>query len=224
VRRGPIAPRACLGVALAVAMHHASVAAAQTAVPDESGLVPEGGIPPRSVAWHPWIVFDPYLSRREDFVAAAYASERPIGAQAARGGFEATFGQTIETPAGAWFSRLEAEWGLRYTGAGHVALLLPRYTMAAGALLGPVEISARSGVALIEVHFGSGGFGAGLFSPRAGVAVGIRIGHVRLGAAALTEYAWRWFGGPSARVETVALEASLVDISHPLPSWYRVER
>lgn len=213
-----IALVACLGGLLA------RPAAAQGPAADDAGLVTEGGIPPRSVVWSRWSLFDPYLSRREFVLSGGYVSEWQAGAQGPRSGIEATFGQTIESDAGRLFVRLEAEWGARATGDGHVVLIVPRYTYAAGAIAGPLEVSARAGAALAEIHVGSGGLGAGFLSPCVGVAAGVRLGPIRLGAAALSEYAWRWFGGPSARVEGVVVEATLIDRSRRLPPFYRVER
>ncbi len=176
------------------------------------------------MVWRPWRLFDPYLSRRENVVSGGYASERPGGAQASLGGFEGTFGQTIEAGTGALKVRPEVEWGFRWTGGGHCVFVLPRYSYTVGVLVGPVEVTSRVSSTLAEVHVGSGGFGAGLFSPRVGVGAAVHIGPIRLGAVLFSEYAWRWFGGPNARVKGLLFEASLVDLSHPLPSRYRVEK
>jgi hypothetical protein len=216
--------RLAFGLAAAVAWLFGGGRIAYAFPPDDSGAPTQLGLPPGSMVWRPWRLFDPYLSRREYVVSGGYASERPLGTKATLAGFEGSFGQTMESRAGPLFARLERDWGLRWTGGGHCVFLLPRFSYAAGALFGPFELTAQAATTLLQVHAGSGGLGAGLFSPRASAGAAARFGRVRLGVATFSEYAWRWLGAPSAIVEGILFEASFTDVSHPLPRFYRVEK
>src|ERR1700678_1716563 len=60
--------------------------------------LPEGGIPPGSVDWHPWSLFDPYLSPRSLLFTGGPAWERFIGQGYEHRGFEVTVGRSIESP------------------------------------------------------------------------------------------------------------------------------
>jgi hypothetical protein len=201
------------------------VRTARAADTGEEAFLAPGDIPPRSIVWRPWSLFDPYLSPRGLVLSGGPTWERgPDGAGPRRGGFEAFFGRTLETRRSVLFTRLELEFGVRVTGGDEWVVALPRYSYAAGLRLGPVEAAARAGVSVAEVHFGAGGFGVGFFSPRVAAGLAVRAGPVRIGALAFSEYAWRWFSGPDARVDGVLLEFELGGRPDGLPSFYRVER
>jgi hypothetical protein len=176
------------------------------------------------MVWRPWPLFDPFLSRRETLLTGGPVWERPTAAPRTLAGFEGSFGKAMETRSGLLTLRLEEEGGLRWTGGGHGVFFFPRFTYAGGLVVGPFDFTARAGVTVLEVHAGSGGFGVGLFSPRVSAGAAVRIGRLRLGAVAFSEYAWRWFGGPSAGVEGVLLEASLRTLPPGLPRYYRIEK
>jgi hypothetical protein len=192
----------------------------------DDGLVPEempdGGIPPGSVPWHPWRLFDPYLSPRSLVITGGPAWERFIGEGYEHRGFEVTLGRSIEAPPSPrpFLVRLELEFGVRVSEPSHWVLSLGRYSYAGALVLGPVELSARAGATVAEVHFGSSGFGLGLFSPRVSAAATVSVGPVRVGAVAFSEYAWRWVGGPNALVQGVLLEIALGRSPDGLPPYY----
>jgi len=136
-------------------------------------------------------------------------------------------GRSIETRAAPFFVRLEADVGLRLTGGSRWVVSAPRYTYAGGLMLGPVELTARVGGAIAEVHFDTGGFGLGFLSPRASVGAAFRWGLVRVGVLGFGEYSWRWLGGPgprSARVQGVLVELSFGGRPEGLPPFYRIEK
>ncbi len=214
----------------------AALPAGPSPAPDEDGLIPEvmpdGGIPPGSLVWHPWSIFDPYLAPRSLILTGGAVWERFVGQGAEHSGFEATAARSIETLRGPLEVRLEAEYGLRASGSGHTGadagpdhwvVSLARYSYAGGLLLGPVELSARAGLTAAEVHFGSSGFGLGFFSPRVSGGIAFEAGPVRVGVLAFSEYAWRWFGGPSAFLQGFLLEVSLGHSPDGLPACYRIK-
>jgi hypothetical protein len=188
-------------------------------------VLPEGGIPPGSVDWRPWSLFDPYLSPRSLLFTGGPAWERFIGQGYEHGGFEVTVGRSIETPPQPrpFLVRLELEFGARVSQPSHWVLSLARYSYAGAIMVGPVELSGRAGATLGEVHFGSSGFGFGLLSPRVSAAATLDVGTIRIGGVAFSEYSWRWLGGPSAFVQGALLELSLGRSPDGLPPFYRVK-
>jgi hypothetical protein len=194
---------------------------------EDEGLTPEvmpdGGIPPGSVVWHPWSIFDPYLAPRSFILTGGPVWERLAGQGYEHPGFEVTGGRSIETPRSPWEVQLEAEYGFRVSGQSHWVVSLARYSYGGGLLLGPLELSARAGLTAAEVHFGSSGFGLGFFSPRVSGGVAFEAGRVRVGVLAFSEYAWRWLGGPSAFVQGVLLEVSVGHSPDGLPPRYRIK-
>jgi hypothetical protein len=150
--------------------------------------------------------------------------QRTVREEDGRGGFDASFGQSIETTVRPWLIRLQADYGLRRAADGDWTLFLPRYTYAGGLLLGPVEATARVGLSVAEVHFGARGFGLGFLSPEVGVGAAVRFGPLRIGALGFSELSWRWIGGSSTRVDGVLVEVGIADHAQDLPPVYRVEK
>jgi hypothetical protein len=193
-------------------------------VPDE---LPEGGIPPGSVLWHPFRLFDPYLSPRSTVFTGGPAWERFIGEGYGHPGFEVTVGRSIEDPPAPrpFLVRLQMEFGVRVSdpSLSHWVLSLARYSYAGAIQLGPLELSARAGATVAEVHFGSSGFGLGFLSPRVSAGATVSVGPVRIGAIAFSEYAWRWIGGPNAVVQGLLFEIALGRSPDGLPPFYRIK-
>lgn len=219
-KRGLLDLLVCVWGALVVRTSAASDPVAEEALPP-------GGIAPGSIVWHPWPLFDPHLSPRETILTGGPVEERYGGTLPSRSGFEATIGRSIETRAAPFFVRLEVEGGFRLTGGSHWVMSLPRYSYAGGLMLGPLEVNARFGSALAEVHFGSGGFGLGFLSPRASAGAAVRAGPVRVGVLGFGEYSWRWLGGSEPRnalVQGLLVELSFGGRPDGLPSFYRIEK
>jgi hypothetical protein len=187
--------------------------------------LPEGGIPPGSIDWRPWPLFDPYLSPRSFVVNGGPAWERFIGQGYESRGFEVTLGRSIETPPQPrpFLLRMESDFGLRVSSPSHWVLSLARYSYAGAILLGPIELSGRAGFTVAEVHWGSGGFGLGFLSPRVSASASVDAGPIRIGAVAFSEYAWRWIGGPNAVVRGFLLEIGFGRDPAGLPPFYRVK-
>jgi len=193
--------------------------------PEDPDVLPQGGIPPGSIVWHPWSLFDPYLSPRSLLFTGGPAWERFIGQGYEHGGFEVTVGRSIETPPRPrpLLVRLELEFGARVSDPSHWILSLARYSYAGAIMVGPLELSGRAGTTVAEVHFGSSGFGLGFLSPRVSAGATLDVGPIRVGAIAFSEYAWRWIGGGSAFVQGVLLELALGRSPDGLPQYYRIK-
>lgn len=181
-----------------------------------------GGIPKGSFVWRPWWLFDPFLSPRELVVSGALVHERPTRG-GDHGGFALAVGPSIETRRGALIFRGQVQYGLRRTGDSHLVLELFRYGYAVGVALGPIELDARIGLGLSDIHFGAGGFGLGFLSPRVGVGAAIKAGGLRVGLLAFRDYAPRWTAGPDARIEGFLLDIALGSPPKGLPPRFRLE-
>jgi len=203
----------------------ASAPSDDVVTPESPDVLPEGGVPAGSVDWHPWSLFDPYLSPRSLLFTGGPAWERFIGQGYEHRGFEVTVGRSIESPPRPrpFLVRLELEFGARVSDPSHWVLSLARYSYAGAIMVGPVELSGRAGTTVAEAHFGSSGFGLGFLSPRVSAAATLDVGAIRVGAIAFSEYAWRWIGGPSAFVQGALLELSLGRSPDGLPPYYRIK-
>lgn len=63
-----------------------------------------------------------------------------------------------------------------------------------GCRVGPVEPEAGIAISTIMVDLLHDDFSVGMFSPKASAGFGIRLGDLRIGAHAYSEYLWRWLG------------------------------
>jgi hypothetical protein len=179
-------------------------------------------IPPHTVPLHPWLILDPHLSRRETYLWGGPVWEQPTDSNPSHDGFAAGYGHSIETRRGVLLVRGNVEHGFRFTGGNHLVVGLFQLMFGAGIAVGPVELTARAGTAVVELQMGHDGFGFGAFSPRADVGAAITVGPLRVGVRAVSEYSWRWTDGPSAFIRGVILEAAMGGVP-VLPDYYRVE-
>jgi len=87
----------------------------------------------------------------------------------------------------------------------------PLYSeLTGGFRLGPVEAHTFVGVSWLNLGGGPDGFLLGGISPRAGVAVGARLGALELHALVATEYTVTFVGGPSERTHLFGLQFSFL--------------
>jgi hypothetical protein len=110
-----------------------------------------------------------------------------------RGGFEGGVGTlTAVRPRPfviAWGSGLT----LRELDAKSFALSYVQY-VSLGLSLGPIEPEVRAAFSIATVDVFHGNWSAELFSPRVSTGVWLRLGKLRVGAHAFSEYLWRWLG------------------------------
>lgn len=190
--------------------------------PPFPGAIPEGDIPPRSLVWHPWRLFDPYLSPRAIVVSGALFDDRQMGTDIQHDGFSLAAGRSIESDYGFVFIRAQMQYGFRLVGEKELAANLGQFAYTTGLLLGPVEIYGRAGLTAADVYLGKGGFGLGFLSPKVGAGVSVHVGRLRVGFLAASELAWRWIGGPSETIHSVVLDLALGSGPAGLPYFYRI--
>ncbi len=193
--------------------------------PEVSESAPSQGVPPHSIPWRTWDLFDPYLSLRDVRLEGGPLVEQPVGSGPAsrQGGFFVGFGQGIETARGPLWLRLERDWLFRWSGGGHGVFNLFQFGIVGGPAIGPLAVAGGVELGVAQIHFGEGGFGLGFLSPRAKAGVTLTLGSVRVAVQGYEEYAWRWTGGPSAFVRGVVLELGLTS-TPGLPEKYRLEQ
>jgi hypothetical protein len=124
----------------------------------------------------------PLLWRR---VGSADAAERH--------GFEGGVGtQTAVRPRPfviAWGSGLT----LRVLDSASFALSYVQY-VSVGLSIGPVEPDVRAAFSIATIDVFHGNWSAELLSPRVSAGAWLRLGKLRVGAHAFSEYLWRWLG------------------------------
>ena len=190
--------------------------------PPFEGAIPEGDIPPGSLVWHPWRLFDPYLSPRESVVTGALFHDRAMGTDAEHSGFSLAGGPSIESHLGVLFVRAQVQYGFRLVGGKEFAAELAQFSYAAGFAAGPLELYGRAGFTVADVYLGKGGFGLGFLSPRVGGGASVKLGHLRIGVLATSELAWRWTGGPSETIHSLVLDIGIGSGPKGLPPFYRI--
>jgi hypothetical protein len=72
--------------------------------------------------------------------------------------------------------------------------------------LGPLELQVGGGLSTLTIDAIHGDWSAELFSPRAEAGGALRLGSLRIGAHAYSEYLWRWFGNTSYLLRGIAFE------------------
>ena len=84
-------------------------------------------------------------------------------------------------------------------------LALGRYQWEAGPRIGPIEPMVQVGFTTVHLDVGHG-VSFGMFSPRVGVGLWLKLPSSRIGVSAFTEYFWRWLGNDSAFVRGLSIE------------------
>jgi hypothetical protein len=88
-------------------------------------------------------------------------------------------------------------WGSGFTLRGldsaSFALSYVQY-VSVGLSLGPVEPDVQAAFSIATIDVFHGNWSAELFSPRVSAGVWLRLGTLRVGARAFSEYLWRWLG------------------------------
>ena len=153
-------------------------------------------------------------------MAFSLVGSRPLSARSESRGYAIAGGESMTLHSGAFLAGGVQEHELRLVPDDALSLSLSRYQLEAGLRLGPLEPMARVGFTTLHLDIGHG-FSLGLFTPRVGAGLWLKLGKVRLGASAFTEYFWRWFGDDSAFVHGLTFELQLETPMQPPPatSW-----
>jgi hypothetical protein len=163
-----------------------------------------------------WAVFDPRHFRHTSNMAFSVLGSRPASSRTESRGYAIAGGESMALHSGAFLAGGIQEHELRLVPDDALSLSLSRYQLEAGVRLGPLEPMARVGFTTLHIDYGHG-FSLGLFTPRVGAGLWLKVGKVRLGASAFTEYFWRWLGDESSWVHGLSFELQL-ETPMPRPS------
>jgi hypothetical protein len=157
------------------------------------------------------VLFDPIDSRW-----GVELSGGPVWWRPARGhvgeserGLELSIAQTQTTYKEWGFVGGRAELAFHALDSKSFAITLPRYTYVAGLRLGPFEPEIGASIALITADVFRGDYSIGLLSPGARAGIYMNIWMLRIGAAATTEYRWRWIGDVDYRFQALMFSVNL---------------
>lgn len=152
-----------------------------------------------------WLLLNPYTSRHNSSLALGLLGFRAESAQRENIGYSLALGESVTTSRGGFLAGGFQEHELRLVPKDALSLSLGRYQWEAGPRLGPLEPMARVGMTFMHLDVGHG-FSFGMFSPRVGLGLWLKLPHSRIGVSAFTEYFWRWTGNESAFVHGLTLE------------------
>ncbi len=130
---------------------------------------------------------------------------RPSNENAENLGYSFAMGEGLTTARGAFLAGGLQEHELRFVPSDSLSLNISRWQWEAGPRLGPLEPMARVGFTLLHLDVGHG-ISFGMFSPRVGFGLWLKLPSSRIGVSAYTEYAWRWVGDESGFVHGLTLE------------------
>lgn len=160
-----------------------------------------------------WEFLNPAHVRHTGTFAFSVLDSRLSNEPAASRGYAISGGEGLALLSGAFSAGGLHEQELRLVPDDALSLSLSRYQLEAGLRIGPLEPMARVGFTTLHLDIGHG-FSLGLFSPRVGAGVWLKLGKARLGASAFAEYFWRWLGDESALVRGLSFE---IQLETPMP-------
>jgi hypothetical protein len=144
---------------------------------------------------------------------------RPVDQRSDSRGYAIAGGEAVTLLSGMLMAGGIHDHELRLVPDDALSLALSRYQLEAGVRLGPFEPMVRVGFTTLHLDIGHG-FSLGLFTPRVGAGLWLKLGKARLGASAFTEYFWRWLGDDSAFVNGLTFELQLdTPMQRPATSW-----
>ena len=152
-----------------------------------------------------WALLDPFTARHASTLTLGFVGFRPLSARQQSLGYAGAFGESLTTLRGAFTAGVLQEHELRFVPADALSLSLSRYQWEAGPRLGPLEPMVRVGFTLLHLDVGHG-VSFGMFSPRVGCGLWLKLPGARAGVSVFSEYFWRWVGDQSAFVHGLTLE------------------
>ena len=152
-----------------------------------------------------WRLLNPYTSRHNNSFALGLVGFRAESQRLENPGVSVALGESVTTVRGAFLAGGLQEHELRLVPKDALSLALWRYQWEAGPRLGLVEPMARVGFTFAHLDLGHG-FSFGLFSPRVGLGVWLKLARSRVGLSVFSEYLWRWVGSDSGFVHGLTLE------------------
>ena len=152
-----------------------------------------------------WALLNPYTARHSSSLALGVVGARPVAEPRENLGYFFAIGEAVTTVRGPFTVGALQEHELRLVPHDAFSLGLWRYQWEAGPRLGPFEPRVRVGLTAMHLDVGHG-VSFGMFSPRVGLGLWLKLPHSRIGVSAFTEYFWRWVGNDSAFVHGLSLE------------------
>jgi len=148
---------------------------------------------------------NPVTSRHTSGLTLGVVGARRLSERREDTGYSVAFSEGLTTVRGGFLAGGRLEHELRFIPKDSLQLGVSRYYWEAGPRLGPVEPMARVGVTLMYLDYGKR-FSFGMFSPRVGLGLWVKLAQTRVGVSLFTEYHWRWVGEDSAFVHGLTLE------------------
>jgi hypothetical protein len=141
-------------------------------------------------------------------MAFSVLDSRLVSERSGSRGYAISGGEAMALLGGAFMAGGLQDHELRLVPDDALSLSLSRYQLEGGLRLGPFEPMVRVGFTTLHLDIGHR-FSLGLFTPRVGAGLWLKLGKVRLGASAFSEYFWRWLGDESAFVHGLTFELQL---------------
>jgi len=152
-----------------------------------------------------WALLNPLTARHSSGIALGVVGFRALPDARESLGYSVAFGDGLTTVRGAFLAGGRLEHELRLVPHDALSLNVARYYWEAGPRLGPIEPMARVGLTLLHLDYGDR-VSFGMFSPRVGFGLWVKVAQTRIGVSVFSEYFWRWVGQDSAFVHGLTLE------------------
>lgn len=151
------------------------------------------------------MLLNPLTARHSTGLTLGLLGSRRVTEKSENIGYSLGFSEGVTTVRGGFLAGGRLEHELRLVPSDALALNVSRYQWEAGPRIGFLEPMARVGFTLLSLDYGKR-VSFGMFSPRVGLGVWVKLNQSRIGLSAYTEYYWRWLGEPSAFVHGLTLE------------------
>ncbi len=152
-----------------------------------------------------WALLNPLTARHSSHFSLGLVGFRSVSERRETLGYSFAVGEAVTTVRGPFTAGGLQEFELRFVPHDAFSFGLWRYQWEAGPRLGPFEPRARVGFTVMHLDIGHG-VSFGMFSPRVGLGLWLKLPHSRIGVSAFTEYLWRWVGNDNAFVHGLTLE------------------
>lgn len=129
-------------------------------------------------------------------------------------GLSLAWGPTASDDEGAWRFTTLTQFEASMFDTRSYAVAIVTNAFEAAWRLGFLEPESRVGFALATVDVFDGAWSAELFSPRAEIGLGIRVGRIRVSLGVQGDYFWRWWG-PSVLERGITLDLRYEKPWHP---------
>lgn len=174
-------------------------------IPVVSAPAPVSKSPAGAPSFARWALLNPFTARHSSSFSLGLVGARPVTEPRENLGYFLALGESVTTVRGPFTAGALQEHELRLVPHDAFSLGLWRYQWEAGPRVGPFEPRARVGLTMLHLDVGHG-VSFGMFSPRVGLGLWLKLPHSRIGLSAFTEYFWRWLGNDSAFVHGLSLE------------------